>query len=325
DADPPKIPDAWLTNAPSADDRAGFLKMMAQKAGDASRRAREFRLKYADHTKAFEGRIREFRQAAVAVYFGNTNLGLTLNDLKRVNQADRELKEDMRYLMLSSVSDRLYYLSQAFPGLVSLDQLDEQARILRNEFPSLAESYDPLLSAAQARFLNDELDKASALARELISGSAPDSVKESAANLLKMMERAGKPVSIQFTDLNGNDVSLAKLRGKVVLVDFWATWCTLCMEEMPRVVEVYQDLRAKGFEVVGLNFDSDRAVVGKALVKEKMTWPQFFDGNGWENKFGKEFDIVALPVMWLIDKQGVLREVNARRDLRRKVERLLAE
>ena len=325
DADPPRIPEAWTINPPSADDRADFLAMMARLAGDASRRARDFRLKTPSHPKALEGRIREFRQAAVAVYFGNTNLVSTLNDLRRANRQDLELKEDIRYLMHSSVSDRLYYLSQTFPGLVSLDQLDDQARILRQEFPALAESYDPLLSAAQARFLNDELDKATAMTRELIASPAPDSIKESAGNLLKMIERAGKPVSIQFTDLNGNDVSLAKLRGKVVLVDFWATWCTLCMEEMPKVVQVYQDLRARGFEVVGLNFDSDKAVVGKALAREKMNWPQYFDGNGWENKFAKEFDIVALPVMWLIDKQGVLREVNARRDLRRKVERLLAE
>ena len=319
------VPDTWTTNPPSAGERAGFLKMMAQMAGDASRRAREFRLKHPSHPKALEGRIREFRQAAVAVYFGNTNLASTLDDLRRANRQDRELKEDIRYLMHSSVSDRLYYLSQTFPGLVSLDQLDEQAKILRQEFPRLDESYDPLLSAAQARFLNDDLEKAATMARDLSSSPAPDSIKESARNLLQMIERVGKPVSIQFTDLNGNEVNLTKLQGRVVLVDFWATWCTLCMEEMPKVVQVYQDLHAKGFEVVGLSFDSDRAVLGKALEKQKMTWPQFFDGAGWDNKFAKEYDITALPVMWLIDKQGVLREVNARRDLRRKVERLLAE
>ena len=117
----------------------------------------------------------------------------------------------------------------------------------------------------------------------------------------------------------------AKMRGKVVLVDFWATWCTICMEEMPNVVRIYRDLHPRGFEIIGLSFDSDKALLGKTLTREKMTWPQFFDGAGWENKFAKEFEIVALPAMWIMDKQGVLRDVNGRKNLRAKIDQLLAE
>ena len=63
----------------------------------------------------------------------------------------------------------------------------------------------------------------------------------------------------------------------------------------------------------------------KFVAKEKMTWPQYFDGKGWQNQFGRQFGINGIPAMWLVDKKGVLRDMNGREDLAEKVEKLLAE
>src|SRR5438067_10175070 len=78
----------------------------------------------------------------------------------------------------------------------------------------------------------------------------------------------GKPVDIKFTAVDGREVDLAKLKGKVVLIDFWATWCGPCMGEVPHVVEAYQKLHGKGFEIVGISFDKDKGALEKT-TKEK--------------------------------------------------------
>jgi thiol-disulfide isomerase/thioredoxin len=120
-------------------------------------------------------------------------------------------------------------------------------------------------------------------------------------------------------------VDLKNLKGKVVLIDFWATWCGPCVGELPHVKEAYNELHGKGFEVVGISLDSDKSKLTKFVADKKMEWPQYFDGKQWENEISTKYGIQSIPAMWLIDKKGNLRDVNARPDLKGKVEKLLAE
>jgi thiol-disulfide isomerase/thioredoxin len=150
-----------------------------------------------------------------------------------------------------------------------------------------------------------------------------------AANALSAADEkaapVGKPLDIKFTAVDGRAVDLSEMKGKVVLVDFWATWCGPCVAEIPRVKEAYTKLHSKGFEIVGISFDKDKAKL-ESFVKDKgMEWPQFFDGKAWQNEYGQKYGINAIPTMWLVDKKGNLREPNARGDLAAKVEKLLAE
>lgn len=134
-----------------------------------------------------------------------------------------------------------------------------------------------------------------------------------------------EPLDLQFTALDGAVVDLAKMRGKVVLIDFWATWCGPCVKEVPNVVEAYKKLHPKGFEIIGVSLDKDKAKL-EAFIKENgMAWPQYFDGKGWQNEISSRFGIQSIPAMWLVDKKGMLVETNARKDLEQKVEKLLAE
>jgi peroxiredoxin len=97
------------------------------------------------------------------------------------------------------------------------------------------------------------------------------------------------------------------------------------MKELPNLKATYNKLHARGFEIVGVSFDKKKEALAYLLKKEKMEWPQYFDGRGWENQLGAKLGIESLPTMWLIDRKGNLRDMNARDGLTAKVEKLLAE
>lgn len=130
---------------------------------------------------------------------------------------------------------------------------------------------------------------------------------------------------MNFKAVDGRDVNVANMKGKVVLVDFWATWCGPCVAELPNVLEAYRKLNPKGFEIVGISFDNNKKDLVDFVAEQKMPWVQYFDGKGWKNDFGVAYGINSIPAMWLVDKKGLVRDLNAREGLADKVEKLLAE
>ncbi|MBP7949227.1 MAG: redoxin domain-containing protein [Verrucomicrobiales bacterium] len=136
-----------------------------------------------------------------------------------------------------------------------------------------------------------------------------------------------KPLELSFTAVDGTEVDLAKLRGKVVLIDFWATWCGPCMAEVPNVVKTYEKLHEKGFEIVGISLDNeeDKEKLLSTTKEKKMTWVQHFDGKGWKNELAQKYGINSIPAMWLVNKKGMVVNFNARGGLEANVEKLLAE
>ena len=116
----------------------------------------------------------------------------------------------------------------------------------------------------------------------------------------------GKPFpDFAEKDLNGNPISVGALKGKVVLVDFWATWCGPCRAELPNVIETYKKYHDQGFEIIGVSLDSDRSKVDSFLkTEEGMTWPQYFDGEGWQNKLAGKYLVNSIPFTVLIGPDG---------------------
>ena len=121
----------------------------------------------------------------------------------------------------------------------------------------------------------------------------------------------------QFPDFNVKDVSgqplsIANYKGKVVMIDFWATWCPPCRGEIPNVVATYQKYHDKGFEIIGVSLDQDHQKLLAFTKENNMTWQQYFDGQGWDNKLAVKYGIEAIPMTFLLDGNGKIIGKNLR-------------
>jgi peroxiredoxin len=105
-------------------------------------------------------------------------------------------------------------------------------------------------------------------------------------------------------DLQGNALSLSKFKGKVILVDFWATWCPPCVASVPEVQKVYNKYHDKGFEVVGISLDEEKDALEKFVKQRKLPWPQHFDGARFDGKFAKKYGVNVAPTTYLIGRDG---------------------
>jgi thiol-disulfide isomerase/thioredoxin len=117
------------------------------------------------------------------------------------------------------------------------------------------------------------------------------------------------PPGTQCPDINlktpdGKDLSLSSFKGKVVLIDFWASWCPPCRRENPHLLQVYNKYKGPDFEILGVSLDENVAAWKNAIEKDKLPWPQVSDLKKWESIVVKEFHIEAIPYGILLDREG---------------------
>jgi thiol-disulfide isomerase/thioredoxin len=125
-------------------------------------------------------------------------------------------------------------------------------------------------------------------------------------------------------DPSGKMVNLTDLKGKYVLVDFWASWCGPCRAENPNVVNAFNKYKDKGFTVLGVSFDQNKDKWLQAIENDKLTWTQVSDLKGWGNEAGKLYGISSIPQNLLLDKDGKIVAKNLRGpDLDAKLEEII--
>jgi thiol-disulfide isomerase/thioredoxin len=132
--------------------------------------------------------------------------------------------------------------------------------------------------------------------------------------MLNLQSLKMDPINWTFATIDGTEVDLASMRGKVILIDFWATWCAPCLAEMPNVKAVYDKYRDQGFEVIGITLDrsADLAKVKATIENLELDWPHFLDMENRRNRFADELGITSIPAPLLFDKKGLLATDRAR-------------
>ena len=196
---------------------------------------------------------------------------------------------------------------------------------------------------AQARFVMgtcymaleryDEAERSFKLAMNTQGAAGSRAAEGAAAELLKIGAlrklKVGSPaIPISATSYQGRTVRFPQdYKGKVVLLDFWAAWCAPCRMEMPNVIKTYEELHKKGFEIIGVSLDNERAKFQGYLKDNiKMEWPQLYDGKFWMSEYATLYAVGSIPATFLIDKKGIIRFKNVRGEkLREAVMQLLGE
>jgi thiol-disulfide isomerase/thioredoxin len=146
-------------------------------------------------------------------------------------------------------------------------------------------------------------------------------------SLIKDRIGIGQPVKdFSVTLLSGETFNLSDLKGKVILIDFWATWCAPCRAEIPNLKKYYEEFKDKGFEIIGISLDQTREALDNYMSQENLKWKISFSGQGWEDETGRLYNVNSIPSYWLVGKQGLLRHFGLRgEELRKAVAELIAE
>jgi peroxiredoxin len=131
---------------------------------------------------------------------------------------------------------------------------------------------------------------------------------------------------ISLPNMGGETVTLSSLKGKVVLIDFWASWCGPCRKNNPHLVKFYKKYHTKGLEIIGISIDQDADAWKKAVEKDKLLWIQLNDNKGWSASSTNAYHVDAIPASFLIDKKGVIHSIDfVGQELETEVKLLLKE
>jgi thiol-disulfide isomerase/thioredoxin len=314
----PSPPDEWQLKEPTDEEKFRFLMPFAMTLADKSK---DFYSRFPGDTNAFVARSREFGILSWAVEHGATNQQPRLDAAEKAMLTEPTLTDDDRFDIRQASIQRAVHRAEADGDAAMLGEFEKGARLLQKDFPKRPEVVAMLLQVAE----NSDPEKARTLLKELSTNDVPGELKDAETEMQKELDRVGNPFTLQFTAMDGREVDLAKMPGKVVLVDFWATWSEESIQMLPDIQQTYTNLHAKGFEIVGVNLDEDKESLTNAMADLKLVWPEYFDGKKLESKFAIQYGIKDLPVAWLVDKKGVLRYINGGFDMKKKIESLLAE
>lgn len=186
-----------------------------------------------------------------------------------------------------------------------------------NEIPSQSQTYQLALSGIIAGLRSQNHSNFVLFGEKFVekyqttSPAASKTIEKQMAAAQSFIIGAEAPDFSQQTP-EGEDLKLSDLRGKIVLVDFWASWCGPCRRENPNVVKMYEKYKDKGFEILGVSLDKQKGRWLQAIEQDRLTWPQVSDLKGWQNEVAALYSVRSIPSTVLLDAEGKILARNLR-------------
>jgi thiol-disulfide isomerase/thioredoxin len=292
---------------PAAGENA--VEFYAQRDRDLYNAARAYVHKYADDSHA--GTALEWELESAEFSGSATERGSLLDQLESETSsfvASHSLPESLRQQMTA----RLLHLRLNNDDLItteSASHLEQEIADYLKESPADPKKVSLQLARANLLYRVDA-QKAKSFLEELVRDPDQQLAEAARARLVKA-ELLGKPLDLRFTATDGAAIDLAQLRGKVVLIDFWASWCPDCVRELPEIQKLDQAYRASGLVILGISLDRDRQAMANFLDKKGITWPIYFDGKGWSNAYAMQYGVRQIPEIWIINKEGIVETTSA--------------
>jgi thiol-disulfide isomerase/thioredoxin len=213
--------------------------------------------------------------------------------------------------------------SGADVGKVQAAWLEELKQFVE-KYPKAPDAAEAMLQMGIADEFSGEEKQALARYTAIVTDFPESPSAKKARGAARRLESVGKPLALSGTAIDGKSVAIESLRGRPVLVHYWATWCEPCKVDIAQIRELYAKYGPKKFAVVGIALDSNKAELAKFLAAKPIPWPQLHEAGGLDGRLAEELGVLTLPTMILIDADGKVVDRNlVITDLEKKLDSLL--
>jgi thiol-disulfide isomerase/thioredoxin len=273
--------------------RANVLEQLAQNASSAEER---------------ENWLRQLANGITAsVQSGGYAAGVeqlkSLYEKLKGQAADAELAAHVEFLYLSAqYSQRLQQPEADYPK-IQQEWLANLAKFVSAN-PKCEDAPEAMLQLAVGEEFDGKNEAAIAWFAKIVEQFPKATQAAKAAGAKRRLESEGKTLVLSGNTLDGKAVSLDLLRGRTVLIHYWATWCEPCKQDLTLLKQAQAKYAKQGFALLGINLDSDQATAIKYLQSNPLSWPQMYEPGGLDSRLATDLGILTLPTMLLIDKDG---------------------
>jgi len=181
------------------------------------------------------------------------------------------------------------------------------------KYPDSQDAPEAMLQLALAKEFAGEEDEANRWYTSIVKDFEDSPLASKAAGAKRRLECVGKPLSLSGRTFDGKSFDVSRLRGNVVLVHYWATWCEPCKQDMEVLAKLQRQFARKRFQIVGVNVDSDSASIASFFRTKRPGWTHLYEKGGLDSRLANEMGVFTLPVMLLLDSRGrvVNRQIHA--------------